>query len=596
MSTSIKIPMVEPDENVGILDEENQEKSLEQKQHEIYGLTIAEYDGIDKLFTMLTGSLHPIFGDDVLLVKILKLLIKKLSIRKVNASNRHNNNMNNDENDDTIQQDTIIRYTKCRVDKGIAEILMNILEWSMNQLKSDKKLQEEKKLRFEIAHMSIEHSFIIYNKIAPYYFPNQKFSTCENVVNLSFQILFFKAKMFKAFESTQLQVFKVNGYLLKDANCRTKMIQYFEENDGMEGYLAYLKKYSNNSDICIQILFSLASMLKRNITSKLSCIKGNGIDLIIDCLHGNAHQHVIYNASFCLVYLLNECYDGIEQLCDYESAEEYSFTKLALNLLTTYQNNSSIHRAIQKNIMNIFLMLSKIKRSKEIIKVAFQEGIIKKLVSSIRNYPDSIEIKKMSCWLLSVFITFTQNKIFKDVDSDFDSEDDEDDEFLDDEAPQTVFNLQNENLLKDQLRRNGVSKIIGRLIKFIELAEENITKEKEEIKAAEEKKDALKLKIRQKKFNNNNNNKNNEKNNRRDGEDEILINNDNEDEIELKNMIIPERKTFLDEHFVQCVYGANDALEWFNDYMDKMDNARALLEKLAQEEKEAAEMAKSGKK
>ena len=57
MSTSIKIPMVEPDENVGILDEENQEKSLEQKQHEIYGLTIAEYDGIDKLFTMLTGSL-----------------------------------------------------------------------------------------------------------------------------------------------------------------------------------------------------------------------------------------------------------------------------------------------------------------------------------------------------------------------------------------------------------------------------------------------------------------------------------------------------------------------------------------------------------
>ena len=142
MSTSIKIPMVEPDENVGILDEENQEKSLEQKQHEIYGLTIAEYDGIDKLFTMLTGSLHPIFGDDVLLVKILKLLIKKLSIRKVNASNRHNNNMNNDENDDTIQQDTIIRYTKCMVDKGIAEILMNILEWSMNQLKSDKKLQE----------------------------------------------------------------------------------------------------------------------------------------------------------------------------------------------------------------------------------------------------------------------------------------------------------------------------------------------------------------------------------------------------------------------------------------------------------------------
>ena len=124
----------------------------------------------------------------------------------------------------------------------------------------------------------------------------------------------------------------------------------------------------------------------------------------------------------------------------------------------------------------------------------------------------------------------------------------------------------------------------------------HITKEKEEIKAAEEKKDALKLKIRQKKFNNNNNNKNNEKNNRRDGEDEILINNDNEDEIELKNMIIPERKTFLDEHFVQCVYGANDALEWFNDYMDKMDNARALLEKLAQEEKEAAEMAKSGKK
>jgi len=192
--------------------------------------------------------------------------------------------------------------------------------------------------------------------------------------------------------------------------------------------------------------------------------------------------------------------------------------------------------------------------------------------------------------------TIRQNKIFKDVDSDFDSEDDEDDEFLDDEAPQTVFNLQNENLLKDQLRRNGVSKIIGRLIKFIELAEENITKEKEEIKAAEEKKDALKLKIRQKKFNNNNNNKNNEKNNRRDGEDEILINNDNEDEIELKNMIIPERKTFLDEHFVQCVYGANDALEWFNDYMDKMDNARALLEKLAQEEKEAAEMAKSGKK
>ena len=69
-----------------------------------------------------------------------------------------------------------------------------------------------------------------------------------------------------------------------------------------------------------------------------------------------------------------------------------------------------------------------------------------------------------------------------------------------------------------------------------------------------------------------------------------------EDEIELKNMIIPERKTFLDEHFVQCVYSANDALEWFNDYMDKMDNARALLEKLAQEEKEAAEMAKSGKK
>ena len=290
---------------------------------------------------------------------------------------------------------------------------------------------------------------------------------------------------------------------------------------------------------------------------------------------------MIYNGTFCLLYLLNDCYDGIEQLCDYESAEDYSFTKLSLNLLTTYQNNSSIHRAIQKNIMSIFLLLSKIKNGKDIMKIAFQQGIIKKLISSIRNYPDSIEIKKISCWLLTVFIIFTQNKVYKDIDSDFDSEDDE---FLDDELPQTVLDLNEENLLKNQLKRNSVQKLIARLINFIECTKEKIEKEKEEIKLAKEKREELRLKMQEKEQAINDGVTSNKIENGKKEEGEFETNNTSEiiqDELDATNLKIPERKTFLDDHFVQCVYGAQEALEWFTNYMDSMDKARDVLEKIA---------------
>lgn len=132
------------------------------------------------------------------------------------------------------------------------------------------------------------------------------------------------------------------------------------------------------------------------------------------------------------------------------------------------------------------------------MKIALKQGIIKKVTSSIRNYPDSIEIKKTCCWLLTTFIIFTQNKVHKDIDSDFDSEDEQDQEFLEDELPQTVFDLSEENMLKSQLKRNSVEKLITRLINFIEFTEEKIAKEKEEIKLAKEKREELRLKIQQK--------------------------------------------------------------------------------------------------
>ena len=133
-----------------------------------------------------------------------------------------------------------------------------------------------------------------------------------------------------------------------------------------------------------------------------------------------------------------------------------------------YKNNSTVHRAIQKNFITIFITLSKTEKSREMLKVALKEGIIKRLISTLRSFPDSIEIKKLTSRLLSIFILFTQNKIFKDVDSDFDS----DDEINDGELPVSVLTQQEEQLLYEQLKRNSAPKLIGQMIKFIEATEE----------------------------------------------------------------------------------------------------------------------------
>ena len=39
----------------------------------------------------------------------------------------------------------------------------------------------------------------------------------------------------------------------------------------------------------------------------------------------------------------------------------------------------------------------------------------------------------------------------------------------------------------------------------------------------------------------------------------------------------------MDEHFVQCVYGAQEALEWFTNYTDSIDKARDVLGKITVE-------------
>ena len=68
----------------------------------------------------------------------------------------------------------------------------------------------------------------------------------------------------------------------------------------------------------------------------------------------------------------------------------------------------------------------------------------------------------------------SKNKIFKDVDSDFDS----DDEINDGELPVSVLTQQEEQLLYEQLKRNSAPKLIGQMIKFIEVTEEKIEKER----------------------------------------------------------------------------------------------------------------------
>ena len=553
MSTSIKIP------TAGL--EKGESGSFEGDQADLHGLDQSEHDGIDKLFAMLSGSMHSVFGDDILLVKILKSIIARLSNKR-----GHRDENNSDQKN--------VAHIKCMVRHGLSDILVQVLRWSF-ELLSNKKLQVENRVRFEVCHMSIEHALYIYYIVAEYFFPHRSFEQLQEIIEITFDVLINKVKVFKNHKQTQLRALCLNSYLLKHSKFRKGMIGYFQENNGINGYMAYLKKYNNDSDMAIQILFSLSSLLKQNVAVKLSVIKENGVDSILDCLDPSAHQYVIYNASFCLLYLVRNCYDGIEQVCDYESAEDYSFTKVCLHLMSMYKNNSAVHRAIQKNFITIFITLSKTRKSKDILKTALKEGVIKKLIFTLRSFPDSIEIKKLCCWLLSVFILFTQNKIFKDVDSDFDS----DDEINDGELPVSVLTQQEEQLLYDQVKRNSTPKLIDQMIKFIEVTEEKIRKEKEEIKAAEEKLAELRMKA-----NVPNPNGIDDAGNNVDGEDHDLdiLNGD------IETVNIPEQKTFLDEQFVDCVYKLKDALDWFENYLEMMDKARKAMEKFAMEQAELA--------
>ena len=197
------------------------------------------------------------------------------------------------------------------------------------------------------------------------FFPHRSFDQLQEIIEISFDVLINKVKLFKNHKQTQLRALCLNSYLLKSSKFRKDMIGYFQENNGIDGYMAYLKKYNNDSDMAIQILFSLSSLLKQNIAAKLSFVKENGVDLILDCLDPSSHQYVIYNATFCLLYLVRNFYDGIEQLCDYESAEDYSFTKVCLQLMSMYKNNSTVHRAIQKNFITIFITLSKTEKAEK---------------------------------------------------------------------------------------------------------------------------------------------------------------------------------------------------------------------------------------
>lgn len=111
MATVIKIPGVENDE----LTNQNNENNM-------HGLSLEEHDGIDKLFSMLVGALHAVFGDDVLLVKILKLLLQKISPKK-KLSVYHEKKV--DVNDDEKKQQQLelsINYVKCMIDHGLVDI------------------------------------------------------------------------------------------------------------------------------------------------------------------------------------------------------------------------------------------------------------------------------------------------------------------------------------------------------------------------------------------------------------------------------------------------------------------------------------------
>ena len=108
---------------------------------------------------MLSGSMHAVFGDEILLVKILKTIIGRLSIKT-------------EQKDDVVNYQNSVAYIKCMIDHGLSDILVQVLRWSFKLL-SNKKLQVENRVRFEVCHMSIEHALYIYNIVAEYFFPHR---------------------------------------------------------------------------------------------------------------------------------------------------------------------------------------------------------------------------------------------------------------------------------------------------------------------------------------------------------------------------------------------------------------------------------------
>ena len=485
--------------------------------------------GFHKLMGLMKGGMHRVHGDIDLILKIVETLLSR----------------------------TDVSEQVMFIENGIFPSLFPVINWAKGALltKGWKDDVHKQSMAWVIVEKALKLCVHLSRKAI-----SIDIVPVKDLFKLCCDILFTKEgrKLFRGRKNFHYYSFRLLCNVFRSRPIINGVV-HDDKEDRVGDILGYLKAYNTHTKLSVLILYCVCMMLQgNNLQAKVLVCEKQGLDLIIDTMF-NDSQGVILYGSYALMYLTASYFEGIELVCEYESAEDYPLTKMFVKFLGIFKQSSQMHKSIQVNILSILVSMHKSPKGKGIFFTGMDEGLVRWTMNSVREYPDYRLIQKLGCWLLSILVTLTQNKDMfpKGSDSEYSSEEE-------DRIPQALLSEDQEKRLAKELTRENTNRMCTRLMKFITNVEKKIAVEEKQ-EEEERKREA-------------------EEEKQGGGEVDDLFG--SKEEVPAPVKVYLKKTTKLDPEFKPIVNITMRSVEWYESYLDAMKLAKEVVEK---EEKAAAE-------
>ena len=329
-------------------------------QHVIHSTALSEpiksliFDeqGLKKIISLLELGRHKLYGDIILIHKCVETLLARKGTDCMNMIIRHN----------------------------VVAALHATIDWCTNGIPSKQWNDDQKKVI--VGYLCVENSLRLISKVTG-------LASAENIpwAHLCDQCcdLLFDSIVYKKRKNILYFLFQILANILK----KDEFLAKLSKRDSISGLLKYATLYSNDRSLTAVILVCISSLLRggRNKRARDYLLDRDGMDLIIDSMYLEDHT-IILHATTILNCLIISCVDGMHRACEYESCENYAMTRMLVKYLSIFRTGDPIHRGIQKNILSLFVCLSKVgRKARDLLKTGLDLGLTMWTLNAIKDFP-----------------------------------------------------------------------------------------------------------------------------------------------------------------------------------------------------------------